>query len=88
MEDPKNERLKLRETLCPAMGKLYPMYFFELKNVDTLDEMRDSVKSFIEYRNLLSEVPEPNRIQENLSKTLEDFMYEEEVKELCDTFDQ
>ena len=28
MEDPKNERLKLRETLCPAMGHLYPMYFF------------------------------------------------------------
>jgi len=27
MEDPKNERLKLRETICPAMGRLYPLYF-------------------------------------------------------------
>jgi len=88
MEDPKNERLKLRETLCPAMGRLYPLYFHNLKNVDTLDEMRDVVKGFNDIRTLLAEIPEPNRINENFNKTLEDLMYEEEVKELSDAFDE
>lgn len=69
------------------MGKLYPLYFQTLKTVDTLDEMKDIVKGFLEYRALLSEVPEPNKINENFPKTLEDFMYEEEVKILCDVFD-
>ncbi len=88
MEDPKNERLKLRETLCPALGRLYPLYFHHLKNVDTLEEMRDVVKGFTEFHNLLQEVPEPGRITESYGKTLEDIMYNEEVKELSDSFDQ
>jgi len=56
--------------------------------VDTLDEMRDVVKGFNDIRILLSEVQEPNRINENFNKTLEDFMYEEEVKVLSDSFDE
>lgn len=87
MEDPKNERIKIRETLCPSMGRLYPMYYYQLKNVETLDEMRDIIKGFIDYWVLLMDVPEPNKINENYSKTLEDFMYEEEVKKLSDSFD-
>lgn len=31
MEDPKNDRVKIRETLCPSIGKLYPMYYHHLK---------------------------------------------------------
>lgn len=80
MEDPKNDRIKIRETLCPSIGRLYPMYYMSLKHVDTFEEMKDIVKGFNDYKALLAEVPEPNRINENYSKTLEDFMYEEEVK--------
>ena len=65
MEDPKNDRTKIRETLSPCIGKLYPMYYMILKNVDTFEEMRDTVKGFNEYKAILSEVPEPNRINEN-----------------------
>lgn len=50
--------------------------------------MRDVVKGFNDIRILLSEVQEPNRINENFNKTLEDFMYEEEVKVLSDSFDE
>lgn len=50
--------------------------------------MRNLLKGFLDYKALLAEVPEPNRINENFSKTLEDFMYEAEVKNLCDTFEQ
>ena len=49
--------------------------------------MKDKLKGMNEYRNLLMNVPEPNRISESTSKTLEDLMYEQEVKLLCDTFD-
>lgn len=88
MEDPKNDRTKIRETLSPCIGKLYPLYYMILKNVDTFEEMKDTVKGFLEYKAILAEVPEPNRVNENFQKTLEDFMYEEEVKMLCDTFDE
>lgn len=70
------------------MGRFYPLYFNNLKNVESLEEMKDCVKGFLEYRALLAEVPEPNRINEGFSKTLEDFMYEEEVKALSDAFDE
>ena len=88
MEDPKNDRTKIRETLAPCIGKLYPMYYMILKNVDTFEEMKDTVKGFNEYKAILQEVPEPNRVNDNFQKTLEDFMYEEEVRTLCDTFDE
>ena len=88
LEDPKNDRIKTRETLCPAIGELYPMHYQLLKNVETLDEMRDVIKGFINYRNILADVPEPNRVEEVFSKTLEDYMYEEEVKTLSNVFDE
>jgi V-type H+-transporting ATPase subunit d len=88
LEDPKDDRIKTRETLCPSIGELYPLHYHLLKNVETLDEMRDVVKGFINYRNILATVPEPNKIEETFSKTLEDFMYEEEVKTLSNAFDE
>jgi len=87
MEDPKNDRIRIRETLCPSMGKLYPLYFMRLKNVDTFEEMKEEVHRLKEYSKLLNEIPEPGKIVEGFHKTLEDYMYEEEVKQLCDTFD-
>lgn len=56
MEDPKNERIRIRETLCPSIGKLYPLYFFKLKNVDTFEEMKDEVGRIKEYSKLLNEI--------------------------------
>ncbi len=88
LEEPKNSRIKMRETLCPAMGHLYPMHYHLLKNAENLDDMREIIKGFINYRAILAEVSEPNRIDEAFSKTLEDLMYEEEVQRLCDAFDQ
>ena len=88
MEDNKNERIKIRESLCPSMGYLYPLHYQFLKEVENLEDMKDKLKGMNEYRNLLMNVPEPNRISESTSKTLEDLMYEQEVKLLCDTFDQ
>lgn len=88
MDDPKNDRIRIREALCPCIGKLYPLYFMKLKNVDTFEEMKEELSRLKEYSQLLSEIQEPGKINEGNQKTLEDFMYEEEVKTLCDTFDQ
>ena len=65
MDDPRNDRTKIRETLSTFIGKLYPMYYMILKNVDTFDEMKDTIKGFNEYRMILAEIPEPNRVNES-----------------------
>ena len=80
MEDPKNDRIRIREALCPSIGKLYPLYFMRLKGVDTFEEMKDELSRLKEYSKLLSEIQEPGKINEGQQKTLEDFMYEEEVR--------
>lgn len=88
LEDPKNERLKIREQLCPAVGYLYPLHYMNLKQVETLDQIREGLKGFSQYKKLLNEVPEPSKKEEVTGKTLEDVMYEEDVKNLCLTFDE
>lgn len=45
------------------------------------------LKGFNEYKTILSDVAEPSRINDNFQKTLEDYMYIEEVKKLADTFE-
>lgn len=65
MEDPKNDRTKMRETLSPCIGKLYPQYYMILKTVDTFEEMKDTVRGFNQYKAILAEVSEPNRVNEN-----------------------
>ena len=70
------------------MGYLYPMYYQILKDADSLDIIKDTVKGFLDYRKILAEVPEPHRLDEGFSRTLEDCMYEEEVRQLTYVFDE
>lgn len=65
MEDPKNDRIRIRESLCPSIGKLYPLYFMKLKNVDTFEEMKEEIHRLKEYSVLLNEISEPGKINEN-----------------------
>lgn len=65
MEEPKNDRNKIRETLCPSIGNLYPMYYHLLKNVENLEDMRVTLRGFQGYNKILAEVPEPNRVTDN-----------------------
>lgn len=88
LEDPKEDRLKIRKDLCPSVGHLYPMYYQILKDAENLETIKDTVRGFLDYRRILSEVPEPHRLDEGFSKTLEDCMYEEEVRQLTYVFDE
>ena len=65
MEEPKNDRIKLRETLCPSIGYLYPMYYHLLKNTESLEDMRGTLRGFSGYNKILNEVPEPNWVTDN-----------------------
>lgn len=88
LEDNKDERVKVRKELCPSVGYLYPMYYQHLKEAENLETMKDVVKGFLDYKVVLSEIPEPNRLDEGYGKTLEDAMYEEEVRQLTYVFDE
>jgi hypothetical protein len=44
MEDNKVDRTRVREELIPRISNLYPMYFNQLKQVETLEELKDLLK--------------------------------------------
>ena len=70
LEDPKEDRIKIRKDLCPSVGHLYPMYYQILKEAESLETIKDTVRGFLDYRKILSEVPEPHRLDEGFTKTL------------------
>ena len=84
LEDNKEEREVIRNKLSPAMGQLYPLYQSSISQADSLESLRDSVRPFSQYRRILNEVAE----QGSSGPSLEDLMYEEEVREFSLVFDQ
>jgi V-type H+-transporting ATPase subunit d len=86
LEENKDERLMIRQKLCPAIGQFYPLHFHLLKNVDSLESLKEVMRGFLTYRRMLSEVQEPGNSA--IGKTLEDLMSEEEVRALTLTFDE
>ena len=88
IEDPKNERQRVRETLCPTVGHLYPLHYHALKGVESAEQLREALRGVRNYRRTLAEVAEPGAQEEGAARTLEDAMYEEEVRNLSLVFDQ
>ena len=88
LEDPKNKRIRIRELLCPCVGRLYPLYYYNLKGVEALDDLRDVLRPFDRYRKVLADIPEPNKNNHPNMKSLEDCMYEEQVRQWSYSFDQ
>jgi V-type H+-transporting ATPase subunit d len=85
LEDSREEKTMVRAKLSPIVGQFYPLYYPLLQNVDTLDNLKDVLRNFNEYRKILSELPEPGA--EGPNKSLEDLIYEEEVRRWTLTFD-
>mmetsp|Transcript_48385 Transcript_48385/g.67234 ORF Transcript_48385/g.67234 Transcript_48385/m.67234 type:complete len:387 (+) Transcript_48385:42-1202(+) len=71
-----------RKKLCPALGYLYPDCERELNKAGNIDELRESVKGISNYYDLLKEAPDPTKRDEfgPHTKTLDDMMYEEELR--------
>eukprot|EP01017_Pseudomicrothorax_dubius_P022737 TRINITY_DN2456_c0_g1_i2.p1 TRINITY_DN2456_c0_g1~~TRINITY_DN2456_c0_g1_i2.p1 ORF type:complete len:386 (-),score=119.40 TRINITY_DN2456_c0_g1_i2:120-1277(-) len=82
-------RSSTRKHLCPSLGHLYPDCERELTNVTSLEGLREAVKYFSQYRDMLRDVPDPQRRDEfNVdAKSLDDIMYEEESKMYSLAFD-
>lgn len=82
-------RTTTRKNLCPSLGYLYPDCERELTAVTTLENLREAVKYFSQYSDMLREVPDPLRKDDfNVdAKSLDDIMYEEESKLYSIAFD-
>lgn len=88
MEEPKAERQRVRDGLCPTVGHLHPLHFQVLRNADSAEQLREGLRGMGGYRRALAEVADPQAQEESFAKTLEDAMYEEEVRRLSLVFDQ
>ena len=71
--------INLRKQLCPAAGLLYPDVQRGLLNMQNLDNVRESVKGFDCYYNMLKDAPDPNKKEEFAigNSSLDDLMYNE-----------
>lgn len=73
--------IHLRKQLCPAAGLLYPDVYRELINMQNIDVVRESVKGFEVYYNMLRDAPDPNKKEEFAigNSSLDDIMYNEGI---------
>lgn len=71
------------------MGYLYPDSQAALRNAVTLDALKESIKGVENYKDIVKDAPDPQRKEEqNFSTTLDDLMYDEEIKRYSLAFDQ
>ena len=81
-EDSDNKKEELRNSLCPSLGHLYPLHFYEIKSSKTLDELKMYLSSFPVYTGLLQNLNDGNGDDTQNEQSLEDVMY----KELCEAY--
>lgn len=78
-----------RKQLSPAMGYLYPDSQAILRTANTLDALKEAVKGVENYKDIVKDAPDPQRREEqNFATTLDDLMYDEEIKRYSLVFDQ
>eukprot|EP00330_Aristerostoma_sp_ATCC50986_P012422 CAMPEP_0114594136 /NCGR_PEP_ID=MMETSP0125-20121206/15762_1 /TAXON_ID=485358 ORGANISM="Aristerostoma sp., Strain ATCC 50986" /NCGR_SAMPLE_ID=MMETSP0125 /ASSEMBLY_ACC=CAM_ASM_000245 /LENGTH=369 /DNA_ID=CAMNT_0001794077 /DNA_START=42 /DNA_END=1151 /DNA_ORIENTATION=+ len=83
-------RSATRKRLCPALGYLYPDCEKELNKCSNIEELREAVKGISNYHELLKEAPDPSKREEfgPQTKSLDDMMYEEELKKYSLAFEE
>ncbi|KAL4463023.1 hypothetical protein ABPG72_022230 [Tetrahymena utriculariae] len=80
---------EVRDQLTPTLGYLYPDCQTYLKNARSLDEIKEAIKGCENYGNIVKDAPDPSRKEEqNFATSLEDLMYDEEIKRYSLAFDQ
>jgi len=86
----KAERTTIRKQLLPACGTLYPDCYKALIDADSIDVLRDIVKGPPYLKQIVGEIPDPNKDDENVlnARTLEDMVFEEDCQTHLFSFDQ
>ena len=88
LEDSNEKKEEARTMLCPALGNLYPLFFFELKGSKTLEDLKNTLKSFPRYTKILQDIKEPSAMEGENGKSLEDLMFQELAKAYSVSFDE
>lgn len=88
LDDSNEEKESNRSLLCPSLGNLYPLFFYQLKGCKSIDELKNVVKSFPVYSSVLEDVKEPSMMETEGDKSLEDSMYRELARAYSVSFDE
>ena len=83
-------RTSTRKKLCPSLGYLYPDCEKQLVDATTLIGLMDAVKGVGNYYDLLKEAPDPSKREDfgPQTRSLDDMMYEEELKKFSLAFEE
>jgi len=86
-----HQRAGDREQLCPNLGYLYPDCYEAIKKATNFDMLKDGVKAFEEYREMLKDVPDPSKNDEFSAantQSLDQIMYKAMSKKASMAFEQ
>jgi V-type H+-transporting ATPase subunit d len=77
--------------MCPTFGYLFPGLSREIHRAANIDQLRDAVKIYDEYRLLLENVPNPEKREEMenfTGKSLDDMVFANNVKKYSMAYEQ
>jgi V-type H+-transporting ATPase subunit d len=81
-----------RKKVIPNFGYLYPDTTFEIIKASTFDQLKEKLRPYPEYYNLVKDVPDPKKAEEFVLqsglKTIDDVMFEESIKKYSIAFEQ
>ena len=81
-----------RKKVIPNFGYLYPDITFDIVKVSTFEQLKEKLRPYPEYYNLIKDVPDPKKAEEFVLqsglKTIDDVMFEESVKKYSIAFEQ
>lgn len=89
MEQSKSTAVPLRKLLLPAFGELYPDCHQSLIECDSFNQLKDAALLSMTVSELLKSCQDPQQAEEiEEAATLDDLIYEEEVKLNSLVFDE
>jgi V-type H+-transporting ATPase subunit d len=81
-----------RKKVIPNFGYLYPDTTFNIVKASTFEQLKECLRPYPVYYNLIKDVPDPKKAEEFILqsglKTLDDVMFEESIKKYSIAFEQ
>lgn len=88
LDDSNEKKEETRSQLCPSLGNLYPLFFYNLKKCNNIEELKSIVKCFPIYNEVLQNVKEPSALEVDGEDSMGDVMFKKLAQAYSVSFDE